>query len=105
MRLQKDSLGRYILGDPQSSVAARLFDLLVIPTTSMSVGVFLVGSGNSAASEIRDRQELVVEVSTEHAKFSSPRTLSQSGLKNDLCLPVKRPNSYVTGCFAGESPQ
>jgi HK97 family phage major capsid protein len=104
MRLQKDSLGRYILGDPQSSVAARLFDLLVIPTTSMSVGVFLVGSGNSAASEIRDRQELVVEVSTEHANFFTQNLIAIRAEKR-LCLLVKRPNSYVTGSFSGASPQ
>ena len=34
--LTKDSFGRYILGDPQTSVNAKLFDLTVIPTTSIA---------------------------------------------------------------------
>jgi HK97 family phage major capsid protein len=46
MRLQKDTLGRFILGAPQTSARAMLFDLTVIPTTSISAGTFLVGSGN-----------------------------------------------------------
>ncbi len=105
MKLLKDTLGRYILGDPQSTATPRIFDLDVIPTTSMSKGSFLIGSGNAAASEIRDRQELVVEVSTEHANFFIQNLVAIRAEKR-LCLIVKRPNSYVTGTFttAGGSP-
>ena len=57
--LTKDSFGRYLIGDPQTTANAMLFDLLVIPTTSIAAGTFLVGSGNPAAAEIRDRMEMV----------------------------------------------
>ncbi len=60
-RLLKDSLGRYILGDPQSSVAARLWDLDVVPTVNIAPGVFLVGNGTGTGSEIHDRMEMQVE--------------------------------------------
>jgi HK97 family phage major capsid protein len=50
IRLTKDSFGRYLIGDPQSSANAKLFDLLVIPTTSIAAGIFLVGSGNPAVA-------------------------------------------------------
>jgi HK97 family phage major capsid protein len=98
MKLLKDSLGRYILGDPQSTTTPRIFDLDVIPTTSIAKGSFLVGSGNPAASEIRDRMEMQVEVSTEHANFFTQNLVAVRGEKR-LALVVKRPNSYVTGTF------
>jgi HK97 family phage major capsid protein len=100
MRLLKDSFGRYILGDPQTVVTPSLFGLTVIPTTSIAIGSFLIGSGNPTASEIRDRMELVVEVSTEHQDFFVKNLVAVRAEKR-LALVVKRPNSYVTGSFAG----
>lgn len=73
IRLTKDSYGRYILGDPQEMVSPTLFGLDVVATTSISSGTFLVGSGSSVATEIRDRMELVVEVSTEHSDYLNLR--------------------------------
>ena len=102
MRLAKDTLGRYIMGDPQSVVTPSLFGLMVIPTTSIAKGTFLVGSGNSAASEIRDRMELVIEVSTEHQDFFIKNLVAVRAEKR-LALVVKRPASYVTGSFTGAS--
>jgi HK97 family phage major capsid protein len=66
MRLQKDAFGRYILGDPQTAVRPSLFGLDVVPTTSITLGTFLVGSGNPVAAEIRDRMDMTVEISTEN---------------------------------------
>jgi hypothetical protein len=72
MRLTKDNVGRCILGDPQQRGAgaqSNPFDLVPVPTTSMQQGTFLVGSGDQVASEIRDRMEIQVEVSTEHSDY------------------------------------
>jgi HK97 family phage major capsid protein len=41
--LTKDTLGRYILGDPQSLTTPRIFGLDVVSTTSIARGTFLVG--------------------------------------------------------------
>lgn len=73
IRLTKDSYGRYILGDPQIQVRPSLFNLDVSPTTSIASGTFLVGSGNSAALEIRDRMAMEVEISTEHSDYFNLR--------------------------------
>jgi hypothetical protein len=43
--------------------------LRAIVTNNIASGSFLVGSGNPAAAEIRDRLLTQVEVSTEHSTF------------------------------------
>lgn len=103
MRLLKDSFGRYILGDPQTNVRPSLFGLDVVYTTSMSYNTFLVGSGSPIASEIRDRMDMQVEISTEHQDYFV-RNMVAIRAEKRLCLVVKRPGSYVTGSFAGVSP-
>jgi len=99
MRLLKDNYGRYLLGDPQSDVPPSLFGLKVIPTTSIAAKTFLVGSGNSAASEIRDRMEMVIEISTEHANFFIQNLIAIRAEKR-LALVVKRAASYVVGTLS-----
>lgn len=96
--LTKDNFGRYILGDPASLTRPRVFGLDVVPTTSISQGTFLVGSGNPVAAEIRDRQEMQVEISTEHADYFV-RNLVAIRAEKRLCLVTKRPNSFVAGTF------
>jgi HK97 family phage major capsid protein len=96
--LAKDSLGRYILGDPQSLTTPRIFGLDVVPTTSIAPGTFLVGSGSPVAAEIRDRMEMTVEISTEHADYFV-RNLVAIRAEKRLALITKRPNSFVTGTF------
>ena len=96
--LTKDSFGRYILGDPASLTVPRIFGLDVVPTTSIVQGTFLVGSGSPVACEIRDRQELVVEISSEHSDFFT-RNLIAVRAEKRLCLITKRANSFVSGTF------
>ena len=98
IRLQKDGFGRYILGDPQTIVRPSIFGLDVVPTTSVAQGTFLVGSGSPIASEIRDRMEMTVEISTEHNDFFTRNLVAVRGEKR-LALVVKRPASYLTGTF------
>ena len=98
MRLTKDGFGRYILGDPQTNVRPSLFGLDVVYTTSIANGTFLVGSGNPTASEIRDRMEMQVEISTEHQDFFTKNLVAVRGEKR-VVLVVKRPNSYISGSF------
>jgi HK97 family phage major capsid protein len=102
MRLQKDSFGRYLLGDPQTVVSPSLFGLTVVPTTSITSGTFLVGSGNQAACEIRDRMETIVEISTSHDKFFVQNLVAVRCEKR-LALVTKRVHSFVTGTFS-QSP-
>jgi hypothetical protein len=96
--LTKDSLGRYLLGDPQSLTTPRIFGLDVVPTTSIVAGTFLVGSGNPVAAEIRDRMEMTVEISTEHSDYFT-RNLVAIRAEKRLALITKRSASFVTGTF------
>ncbi len=98
IRLSKDGLGRYLIGDPQTSARASLFDLQVIPTTSMVPGSFLLGSGNPTAAEIRDRSEIIVEISTQHADYFVRGLVAVRGERR-LALVCKRPNSFCAGSF------
>ena len=96
--LTKDNFGRYLLGEPSSLATPRIFGLDVVPTTSIAQGTFLVGSGSPVAAEIRDRQEMQVEISTEHSDYFV-RNLVAVRAEKRLALITKRANSFVTGTF------
>jgi HK97 family phage major capsid protein len=99
MRLTKDSLGRYILGDPQANVLPNLFGRVVVETTSIVAGTFLLGTGDPVGSEIRDRMETQIEISTQHADYFTKNLVAIRGEKR-LALVVKRPKAFLTGSFS-----
>jgi hypothetical protein len=84
--------------DPKEKAWPTLFGLDVVSTTNISNGTFLVGSGNPAACEIRDRLELQVELSTEHADFFVKNLVALRAEKR-LALVVRRPASFIAGSF------
>lgn len=94
----KDSYGRYLIGDPQSPTAPRVWGLDVVPTTSVAAGTFLVGSGLQPAAEIRDRMEMQIEISREHSDYFVKNLVAIRAEKR-LALIVKRPASFITGTF------
>lgn len=99
MRLTKDSYGRYILGDPMGpAVIQNLFGLTPIPTTNITSGTFLVGSGSPVASEVRDRMGMMVEIATQHSDYFTKNMIAIRAEKR-VALVVYRPDSYVTGTF------
>jgi len=109
IRLTKDSFGRYILGDPQTagfstptgfaiSPGANIFGLQAIPTTSIAAGTFLVGSGSPVATEIFDRLEATIDISTEHSTFFTQNLIAIRA-EERLALVTRRPGSFVTGSF------
>jgi HK97 family phage major capsid protein len=99
LKLTKDSFGRYLLGDPQTPGLPTVFGLAIVYTTSIPQGQFLVGSGQIAAAEIKDRMETVVEISSENQDYFVRNLIAIRGEKR-LCLLTKRPNSFVTGTFS-----
>lgn len=98
IRRTKDTQGRYILGDPQSAGNPTIWDLTPVPTNSIAAGTFLVGGGDAAAAEIRDRMEMEVLISTEDAD-NFQRNLVTIRAEKRMCLAVKRPGSFITGTF------
>jgi HK97 family phage major capsid protein len=99
LRRTKDTQGRYILGDPQSMGNPTIWDLTVLSTNSVASGTFLVGGGDPAQAEIRDRMEMTVEVSTEHGTYFTQNLVAIRAEKR-LALVVQRPQSFITGTFA-----
>jgi HK97 family phage major capsid protein len=98
IRRTKDANDNYILGAPGSEGSRRLWDLDVIATNNMDAGDFLVGSGNPAAAEIRDRMEMQIEVSTQHEDYFT-RNLVAIRAEKRLALITKRPASFIEGTF------
>lgn len=99
IRLTKDTYGRYILGDPQAAVRPSIWNLDVVSTTSIPTGSFLVGTGAAPGAEIRDRMDMQVEISTEHADFFQKNLVAVRAEKR-AALVVKRPNAFVSGTFS-----
>lgn len=96
IRLTKNSLGNYLMGDPQLAMAPSLWGKKIVVTTNMPYGTFLVGNGNPAAVEIRDRLDTVVDISTEDANNFTQNLVTVRAEKR-LALIVRRPNSFITG--------
>jgi HK97 family phage major capsid protein len=98
IRRIKNSLGNYIVGDPSSQAMPRLWDLDIIPTVNMTAGTFLVGSGDPAAIEIRDRMQAQIEVSTSHSDYFV-KNLAAVRIEKRLALITKRAAAFIYGTF------
>ena len=94
-KMLKDGMGRYILGPPNDSAPPMLWGLPVVPTTAMTAGTFLVGAFEAAA-QIFDRQNVIVELSTEN---SNDFELNKVTIRCEerLALAVKQPLALITG--------
>jgi len=99
LRRTKDSQGNYILGAPGTEGSRRLWDLQVIATNNMPSGQFLVGSSSPEATHIRQRMELVVEVSTSHSDWFSKNLICIRG-EERMALVTRRPGAFIySGSF------
>ncbi|MEO8713958.1 MAG: phage major capsid protein, partial [Acetobacteraceae bacterium] len=95
MEMAKDTLGRYIIGDPQGTTAPRLWGLPVVATQAMVATHFLVGAFKLGA-QIFDRMSIEVLISTEDANNFTQNMISIRA-EERLALVVYRPNAFVTG--------
>jgi len=68
LELLKDTTGRYIIGNPQGTIAPTLWGLPVIATPAMTVDKFMVGCFQQGAT-LYDRMSARVEISTEVARY------------------------------------
>lgn len=65
IELLKDTQGRYIIGNPQGTVAPTLWGRRIVTTLAMTQGKFLAGNFRQSA-QIFDREDANVVVSTEN---------------------------------------
>jgi HK97 family phage major capsid protein len=98
METVKDTVGRYIIGNPQQAGQPRLWGLPVVATQSIPAGNFLTGAFNLAA-QIFDRQDARVEISTEDAE-NFRKNLVTILAEQRLALAVYRPEAFIKGTFA-----
>jgi HK97 family phage major capsid protein len=96
----KDSQGRYLVGDPQNRVQPRLWGLPVVETLAMTAGKFLTGSFDMGA-QIFDRQDARVEISTEDGN-NFVKNLVTILCEERLALAVYNTLAFVKGDFAAQ---
>jgi len=95
--LTKDVNGRYLVADPQNASTLRtLFGLTVVESTAMAQGQFLLGTSDPRAAQIRMRQPITVEISTEHADYFT-RNLVAIRAELRAALVVMRPGAFIKG--------
>jgi HK97 family phage major capsid protein len=95
IEMLKDGEGRYLIGNPQGTIAPTLWGLPVVATQAMTVDKFLTGAFNLAA-QIFDRQDATVEVSTEDQdNFVKNKVTIRA--EERLALAIYRPAALVYG--------
>ncbi|KQW22844.1 hypothetical protein ASC80_05750 [Afipia sp. Root123D2] len=93
----KDDNGRYIYINVVEGGTSVMWKLPIVETTAMPTGEFAVGAWNIAA-QVFDRQQAVLEVSTEHAE-NFAKNMCTFRCEERLALAVYRPESFVHGEF------
>ena len=95
LQLIKDSMGRYIFGDPHDTGMAQLWGVPIAESDSMPAGQFLTGAFGLAC-QIFDRQEATVEISTEDNRNFVTNQLTVRA-EERLALVTRRPQALVYG--------
>jgi HK97 family phage major capsid protein len=95
IELTKDTMNRYIVGDPQNQIAARLWTLPVVQTPAMQVSRFLTGAFRLGA-QIFDRMSIEVLISTED-QDNFVRNMITIRAEERLALAVYRPAAFIYG--------
>ncbi|WP_427024717.1 phage major capsid protein [Aureimonas ureilytica] len=92
----KDSQGRYIIGNPQGSINATLWNLPVVETQAMTVDKVLVGAFRLGA-QVFDRWDARIETAYVNDDFI--RNLVTILAEERLALAVYRPEAFIYGDF------
>ncbi len=97
IELTKDAEGRYIIGNPQGSIAPTLWGLPVVASMAQTIGEFTVGAWKMGA-QLFDREQSGVLVSTEDGD-NFRRNMVTILAEERLALTVYRPEAFVDGPF------
>lgn len=98
IEMMKDEEGRYLIGNPQGTIAPNLWGLPVVPSMAQTVGEFTVGAWKMGA-QLFDREQSGVLVSTEDGD-NFRRNMVTILAEERLALTVYRPEAFVDGAFA-----
>jgi HK97 family phage major capsid protein len=97
IELLKDTQGRYLIGDPQGTMAPRLWNRPVVATQAMTQGQFLAGAFRLGA-QIFDREDAAVVIATEN-EDDFVNNLVTILIEERLALAVYRPEAFVRGAL------
>jgi len=98
IELTKNTLGNYIVGDPQGRIQPMLWNLPVVETIAMTAGTFLTGAFK-LCSQIFDRMSIEVLISTEDSDNFQRNLITIRG-EERIGLAVYRPSAFITGTLA-----
>lgn len=94
----KDTLGRYVIGNPQGTLTPSLWGLPVVATEIAAFqGKFLTGSFQYGA-QLFDREDANVVISTENSDDFEKNMITVR-CEERLALAVKRPEAFIYGTF------
>lgn len=97
IELEKDTTGRYIIGNPQGVIGANLWGIPVVATQAIEVDKFLVGAFKLGA-QVFDAWQARVEVATENEDDFIKNMVTVLA-EERLALAVYRPESFSYGDF------
>lgn len=100
IELEKDGEGRYIIGNPQGSIAPALWGLPVVATPAIAAGSFLVGAFKLGA-QLFDRWELSIAVATQN-EDDFVNNMVTILAEERLALAVYRPEAFIRGTLAAK---
>ncbi|WP_313319582.1 phage major capsid protein [Stenotrophomonas sp.] len=95
VELEKDTTGRYIIGNPQGVIGATLWNLPVVTTQAIAEDKFLTGAFKLGA-QVFDRWQARVEVATEN-EDDFVKNLVTILAEERLALAVYRPEAFIYG--------
>ncbi len=98
IEMAKDGEGRYLIGNPQGTLAPTLWGLPVVPSMAQTVGEFTVGAWRMGA-QLFDREQSGVLVSTEDGD-NFRKNMVTILAEERLALTTYRPEAFVDGAFA-----
>jgi len=101
IELIKDTMGRYIIANPQNTTTGRIWGRDVVSTVAMTQGRFLVGDF-AAQAQIFDRQDANVAISFEN-KDNFERNMATLRVEERLVLAIYRPEALIKGVLESAS--
>ena len=102
VELEKDTTGRYIIGNPQGVIGATLWNLPVVTTQAIDEDKFLTGAFRLGA-QVFDRWQARVEVATEN-EDDFVKNLVTILAEERLALAVYRPEAFIYGDLGNVGP-